>query len=93
MGTPTLGAYVLLLLVIMGLSGCGEVLNNPHPSGSEKTNSMFLPFSTRSPKYLDPASSSPTGKSDGIFENYGCLLAGVFVPQATALGSHALRER
>ena len=57
---PGLRMRLGLLLVAasaMFLTGCGEVYNNPHPSGTESTNTMFLPFTGRSPKYLDPASS------------------------------------
>ena len=61
---------VLLLLVIMVLSGCSEVLNNPHPFGSEKTNTMFLPFSSRSPKYLDPASSYSNDETPFTYQIY-----------------------
>ncbi len=60
----------LLLAVTVGLSGCSEILNNPHPSGSEKTNTMFLPFSTRSPKYLDPASSYSNDETPFTYQIY-----------------------
>ena len=39
------------------LSSCNEVSNNPHPAGSESSNTLFSPMLYRSPKYLDPASS------------------------------------
>lgn len=65
-----LKTWVLACLLGMGLSGCSEVLNNPHPSGSEKTNTMFLPFSTRSPKYLDPASSYSNDETPFTYQIY-----------------------
>ena len=34
----------LLLAAGVALSGCSEVSNNPHPLGSEKTNTIFVPF-------------------------------------------------
>ena len=38
------------LVVAVALTGCQEVSNNPHPLGSEATNTMFVPFLERSPK-------------------------------------------
>lgn len=61
---------ILACLLGMVLSGCSEVLNNPHPFGSEKTNTMFLPFSTRSPKYLDPASSYSNDETPFTYQIY-----------------------
>jgi len=64
MGLLTIGkAYPIVALMaglawcIPALTGCNQVTNNPHPSGSEKTNTLFVPFFERSPKYLDPTSS------------------------------------
>ena len=39
------------------LAGCDRITNNPHPGGSEKTNTFFTAFTERSPKYLDPTAS------------------------------------
>ena len=49
----------LAAIVMLGLSitACTETLNNPHPPHSEQTNTLFVPFSGRSPMYLDPACS------------------------------------
>ena len=52
----------LLMACVVGttlytLTACTDTLNNPHPPHSELTNTLFVPFSGRSPKYLDPASS------------------------------------
>ncbi|MBK7001241.1 MAG: ABC transporter substrate-binding protein [Rhodoferax sp.] len=65
-----LKTWVLACLLGMGLAGCSDVLNNPHPFGSEKTNTMFLPFSTRSPKYLDPASSYSNDETPFTYQIY-----------------------
>ena len=53
-----------------GLSGCSEVTNNPHPPGSEKTNTMFVPFTQRSPKYLDPTSSYSNDETPYTYQVY-----------------------
>jgi ABC-type transport system substrate-binding protein len=68
----TLAAFacVLILGVAPVLTGCGEVSNNPHPSGSEKTNTMFVPFRERSPKYLDPASSYSNDETPYTYQVY-----------------------
>jgi ABC-type transport system substrate-binding protein len=50
--------------------GCSEVSNNPHPSGSEKTNTLFLPFYSQSPKYLDPASSYSADETPYTYQVY-----------------------
>ncbi len=59
-------AIVLPLL----LTACNEVSNNPHPLGSEKTNTMFVPFTSRSPKYLDPTSSYSNDETPYTYQVY-----------------------
>ena len=56
--------------VALGLSACSDVLNNPHPPHSELTNTMFVPFSGRSPKYLDPASSYSNDETPYTYQVY-----------------------
>jgi ABC-type transport system substrate-binding protein len=56
--------------ISFALSGCGEVSNNPHPLGSEKTNTLFVPFIERSPKYLDPTSSYSTDETPYTYQVY-----------------------
>ncbi|HET7032610.1 MAG TPA: ABC transporter substrate-binding protein, partial [Casimicrobiaceae bacterium] len=52
------------------LTGCSGVSNNPHPPGSEKTNTMFFPFRERSPKYLDPTSSYSNDETPFTYQIY-----------------------
>jgi ABC-type transport system substrate-binding protein len=52
------------------LTGCSEVTNNPHPAGSENTNTMFFPFRERSPKYLDPTSSYSNDETPFTYQIY-----------------------
>src|ERR1035437_9767444 len=52
------------------LTGCGQVFNNPHPQGTEKTNTLFVPFSSRSPKYLDPTSSYSNDETPYTYQIY-----------------------
>src|SRR4029077_8493425 len=64
-----LGAALVVLSAPV-LTGCSEVSNNPHPLGSEKTNTMFVPFRERSPKYLDPASSYSNDETPFTYQVY-----------------------
>ena len=52
------------------MTGCSEVSNNPHPLGSEKTNTMYVPFFGRSPKYLDPTSSYSNDETPFTYQMY-----------------------
>ena len=54
----------------MLLIACNEVSNNPHATGAEKTNTLFVPFSNRSPKYLDPASSYSNDETPYTYQIY-----------------------
>jgi ABC-type transport system substrate-binding protein len=67
---PVAPAIGILLAAGLGLTGCGEVLNNPHPPGSERTNTMFVPFRDRSPKYLDPTSSYSNDETPFTYQVY-----------------------
>ncbi len=60
----------LALVAPLFLVGCTEVSNSPHPAGSEKTNTIFVPFSGRSPKYLDPASSYSNDETPYTYQVY-----------------------
>jgi len=64
------GGTLALLGALLLASGCSEVSNNPHPSGSEKTNTIFVPFTTRSPKYLDPTSSYSGDETPYTYQVY-----------------------
>ena len=75
--TNLIRRHLRLALFSMGLSavaailvGCGDVSNNPHPPGSEKTNTLYLPFSQRSPKYLDPTSSYSNDETPYTYQVY-----------------------
>jgi ABC-type transport system substrate-binding protein len=58
------------LTVIAALSGCDAVSNNPHPLGSERTNTIFAPFRERSPKYLDSTSSYSNDETPVTYQVY-----------------------
>ena len=60
----------MVLAAGLALTACSEVSNNPHPLGSEKTNTMFVPFRERSPKYLDPASSYSNDETPFTYQVY-----------------------
>ena len=42
------------LVLLWSLVGCN---NSPHPLGAEKENTLFMAFTERSPRYLDPTAS------------------------------------
>ncbi len=63
------------LMMVVALSGCDEVSNNPHPLGSEKTNTLYVPFLERSPKYLDPTSSYSVDETPWTYQVYEPLYA------------------
>jgi ABC-type transport system substrate-binding protein len=71
-GGALLAALGGLLVLAAGpmLAGCTEAWNNPHPSGSEPTNTMFVPFRERSPKYLDPTSSYSNDETPYTYQVY-----------------------
>ena len=60
----------LLLAAGVAVTGCSEVSNNPHPLGSEKTNTIFVPILARSPKYLDPTSSYSNDETPFTYQVY-----------------------
>jgi ABC-type transport system substrate-binding protein len=64
-----LGCPMVLAATVL-LTGCSENSNNPHPTGSEKTNTMFVPFLERSPKYLDPTSSYSNDETPFTYQVY-----------------------
>ena len=65
-----LGFVAICFFTFGLLAGCGEVANNPHPLGSEATNTLFVPFSKRSPKHLDPTSSYSNDETPYTYQVY-----------------------
>lgn len=65
-----LSGRVLVVGTLLFAAGCSEVTNNPHPAGSEKTNTIFVPFFGRSPKYLDPTSSYSNDETPYTYQVY-----------------------
>jgi ABC-type transport system substrate-binding protein len=60
----------MAVLLASLLSGCGEVLNNPHPPGSEASNTLYVPFTKHSPKTLDPTSSYSNDETPYTYQVY-----------------------
>ncbi|MCX8521881.1 MAG: hypothetical protein ORN28_10145 [Rhodoferax sp.] len=56
--------------VLLTLAGCDKNLNNPHPSGTESSNTLLPPFLGSSPKYLDPASSYSSNETPFTYQVY-----------------------
>lgn len=64
-------AATAVLAVLTLLAACDRVTNSPHQAGAEKANTLFTPFTERSPKYLDPTSSysnDETPYTYGVYE-------------------------
>ena len=47
------------------LTGCD---NSPHPRGAERENALYIAFTERSPRYLDPTSSYAAPESTFVYE-------------------------
>jgi ABC-type transport system substrate-binding protein len=62
--------FPVVLVTALLATGCTEVSNNPHPPGSELTNTLYVPFSKRSPKYLDPTSSYSNDETPYTYQVY-----------------------
>ncbi|MFN9805435.1 MAG: peptide ABC transporter substrate-binding protein, partial [Betaproteobacteria bacterium] len=54
----------------MLVAGCGQVINSPHETGVEKTNTFFTGFQERSPKYLDPTASYSVDETSYTYSVY-----------------------
>ena len=74
------------------LTGCSEVSNNPHPLGSEKTNTIFAPILSRSPKYLDPASSYSNDETPFTYQIYEPLYGYHYLKRPYELVGRAAEE-
>jgi len=60
----------IIIVVMAALAGCSEVSNNPHPIGSEASNTLFVPFTKRSPKHLDPTASYANDETPYTYQVY-----------------------
>lgn len=54
----------------LALAACSGVTNSPHPSGAERTNTLFAAFTERSPRYLDPTASYSNDETPFTFHVY-----------------------
>jgi len=86
-------ALTAILLVAFGLlSGCSDVVNNPHPVGSELTNTLYVPFTKRSPKHLDPTSSYSNDETPYTYQVYEPLYAYHYLKRPYELVGRAAAE-
>src|SRR6185295_11063967 len=74
------------------LTGCEQVSNNPHPLGSERTNTMFFPFRERSPKYLDPTSSYSNDETPFTYQIYEPLYGYHYLKRPYELNGRTAEE-
>jgi len=65
LGRAALGS--VLLGGVLTLAGCN---NSPHPLGAEKENTLYMAFTERSPRYLDPTSSYSAPESSYTYQVY-----------------------
>ncbi|KQV85479.1 ABC transporter substrate-binding protein [Rhizobacter sp. Root1221] len=54
----------LWAVLLVCLAGCD---NSPHPQGSERTNTLFMAFQERSPRYLDPTASYANNETPVVY--------------------------
>jgi ABC-type transport system substrate-binding protein len=72
-GLPGFDAWKAFLFVagvlfsLFSLSACS---NNPNPRGAEKTNTIFMAFNERSPRYLDPTASYSNNETPITYQVY-----------------------
>ena len=64
------GFISIAVALVLTLAACDKAFNNPHPSGSESSNTLFTPFLSSSPKYLDPASSYSNNETPFTYQVY-----------------------
>ena len=57
----------VLALLFAALAGCN---NSPHPRGAEKENTLYMAFSERSPRYLDPTASYTAPEGTFAYQIY-----------------------
>src|SRR6476646_1071771 len=86
-----LGAALALFAAPI-LTGCSEVSTNPHPLGSEQTNTMFFPFRERSPKYLDPTSSYSNDETPFTYQVYEPLYGYHYLKRPYELNGRTAEE-
>jgi ABC-type transport system substrate-binding protein len=55
----------LWAVLLVCLAGC---YNSPHPQGSERTNTLFMSFQERSPRYLDPTASYANNETPVVYQ-------------------------
>ena len=93
-GGPAVAALALALAAAAPavLTGCNPVMNNPHPAGSEKTNTLFFPFRERSPKYLDPTSSYSNDETPYTYQIYEPLYGYHYLKRPYELTGRAATE-
>lgn len=59
--------WLACLFLPFALAACN---NSPHPLGAEKENTLYMAFTERSPRYLDPTSSYASTESVYTYETY-----------------------
>src|SRR5262245_7818330 len=84
--------YAVLAAACLAVSGCSEVTNNPHPPGSEKMNTIFVPLLSRSPKYLDPTSSYSNDETPFTYQIYEPLYGYHYLKRPYELVGRAAEE-
>lgn len=70
---PRLSRQLLALLTLALLGGCSPAdtpINSPYRTGAEGQNTLYTAFTTRSPKYLDPASSYSGDETNFTYNIY-----------------------
>lgn len=70
---PRLSRHLFALSTLVLLGGCSPAdtpINSPYRAGAEGQNTLYTAFTTRSPKYLDPASSYSGDETNFTYNIY-----------------------
>ncbi len=63
------GLRITILLIILGIAGCGEIWNSPYPESDHGKSVLYTSFSER-PKHLDPAQSYTSDEAEFTSQVY-----------------------
>ena len=79
----------LWAVLLVCLAGCD---NSPHPAGSERTNTLFMAFQERSPRYLDPTASYANNETPVVYQVHDTLYAYHYLERPYTLIPRAAAE-
>ena len=81
--------WLTWLSLFAGLSACN---NSPHPLGAEKENTLYMAFTERSPRYLDPTASYSAPEGAYTYQIFEPLYGYHYLKRPYQLEPHAAAE-